>query len=57
MIGVRQMKIMMEGREMEHARLMKTLKKCKEESRYHHWKLPVLKHFQAMTIATIDMCN
>ncbi|XP_049999104.1 LOW QUALITY PROTEIN: clusterin-like protein 1 [Alexandromys fortis] len=30
--GVRQMKIMMERREMEHARLMKTLKKCKEEN-------------------------
>nr|XP_048289638.1 clusterin-like protein 1 [Myodes glareolus] len=29
--GARQMKIMMERRETEHAQLMKTLKKCKEE--------------------------
>ncbi|XP_052049675.1 clusterin-like protein 1 [Apodemus sylvaticus] len=31
LIGIKQMKIMMERREEEHAKLMKTLKKCKEE--------------------------
>ncbi|KAL6084641.1 hypothetical protein STEG23_022876, partial [Scotinomys teguina] len=30
-IGIKQMKIMMERREEEHAKLMKTLRKCKEE--------------------------
>ncbi|XP_049626052.1 LOW QUALITY PROTEIN: clusterin-like protein 1 [Suncus etruscus] len=31
LIGIKQMKIMMERREEEHSSLMKTLKKCKEE--------------------------
>ncbi|MBZ3887171.1 Clusterin-like protein 1 [Sciurus carolinensis] len=31
LIGIKQMKIMMERREEEHTKLMKTLKKCKEE--------------------------
>lgn len=31
LIGIKQMKIMMEKREEEHAKLMKTLRKCKEE--------------------------
>nr|XP_013012573.2 clusterin-like protein 1 [Cavia porcellus] len=31
LIGIKQMKIMMERREEEHSKLMKTLKKCKEE--------------------------
>ena len=31
LIGMKQMKIMMERREEEHTNLMKTLKKCKEE--------------------------
>ncbi|XP_034339669.1 clusterin-like protein 1 isoform X3 [Arvicanthis niloticus] len=31
LIGIKQMKTMMERREEEHAKLMKTLKKCKEE--------------------------
>lgn len=31
LIGMKQMKIMMERREEEHTNLMKTLKKCREE--------------------------
>ncbi|EGW14384.1 Clusterin-like protein 1 [Cricetulus griseus] len=31
LIGIKQMKIIMERREEEHSKLMKTLKKCKEE--------------------------
>ncbi|XP_052606565.1 clusterin-like protein 1 [Peromyscus californicus insignis] len=31
LIGIKQMKVMMEKREEEHAKLMKTLRKCKEE--------------------------
>ncbi|XP_073925636.1 clusterin-like protein 1 [Castor canadensis] len=31
LLGIRQMKIMMERRENEHTKLMKTLRKCKEE--------------------------
>ncbi|KAK7834813.1 hypothetical protein U0070_022784 [Myodes glareolus] len=42
--GARQMKIMMERRETEHAQLMKTLKKCKEEKQVPSLKTTVLKH-------------
>lgn len=51
------MKIMMERRETEHAQLMKTLKKCKEEKQVPSLKTTVLKHVRAMTVATVNMCS
>lgn len=55
--GVRQMKIMMERRETEHAQLMKTLKKCKEEKQVPSLKTTVLKHVRAMAVAIVNTCS
>jgi hypothetical protein len=52
LLGIRQMKIMMERRENEHTKLMKTLRKCKEEKQVQQLKItPVLRHIRTLTIA------
>lgn len=57
LIGIKQMKIIMERREEEHSKLMKTLKKCKEEKQVPTLKLSVLKHIWGIKIATVNMFN
>ena len=43
LIGMKQMKILMERREEEHSKLMRTLKKCREEKQVQSLKIiPVL---------------
>lgn len=45
LIGMKQMKIVMERREEEHTNLMTTLKKCREEKQVQQLKITsVLKH-------------
>ncbi|KAF5919198.1 hypothetical protein HPG69_003838, partial [Diceros bicornis minor] len=54
LIGMKQMKIMMERREEEHTNLMKTLKKCREEKQVQSLKIiSVLKHIWTINIALV----
>lgn len=44
LIGIKQMKIVMERREEEHTKLMETLKKCKDEKQVQSLNItPVVK--------------
>ena len=54
LIGIKQMKIMMERREKEHAKL-KEMQRRKAGT--ITGSLSVVKHIWAIKIATVDLCN